>query len=182
MKKILLIAACLISPLAHSQNQTATLAGGCFWGMEEYFRKIAGVTHTRVGYAGGEAAHVNYATVSAGATGLAEAVEIEFDDSKISYETLLYHFFKMHDPTTLNRQGNDVGTQYRSAIFYNSTQQKTAASAVLAQVERSNAWKKTIITQIAATQKFYPAEEYHQKYLVKNPKGYDNHYVRPLSF
>ena len=178
----ILLSSLTFGPLVHAETQTATLAGGCFWGMEEYFRKIPGVLATQVGYAGGKSSSANYEAVSAGKTGLAESVEIKFDSSKVSYETLLYHFFKMHDPTTRNRQGNDVGTQYRSAIFYNTPTQKSAADTVIAQVTRSNAWKAPLTTQIAPTVHFYPAEEYHQQYLIKHPNGYDNHYVRPLRF
>lgn len=164
-----------------SQNhlETATFAAGCFWGSEEFFRKIPGVTETRVGYTGGKA-KADYEQVSSGKTGHAESVEIKFDPKKVSYTELLSNFFKMHDPTTLNRQGNDEGTQYRSAIFTHSVEQKKEAEKFKAKAEK--AWKKPITTEIAEAQTFYPAEGYHQKYLVKNPGGYDNHYVRNLNF
>jgi peptide-methionine (S)-S-oxide reductase len=164
------------------KKDVATLSGGCFWGMEEYFRKIPGVIGTRVGYTGGTLKNPSYEDVSSGKTGHAESVEITFDPKKINYEELLYHFFRMHDPTTLNAQGNDIGTQYRSAIFYHGAEQKAVAEKIMGQVEKSGAWKARLTTQVAEAKAFYPAEEYHQKYLVKHPGGYDNHFVRELSF
>jgi methionine-S-sulfoxide reductase len=164
-----------------SQNQieTATFAAGCFWGSEEFFRKIPGVIETRVGYTGGKA-KADYEQVSSGKTGHAESVEIKFDPKKVSYNELLADFFKMHDPTTLNRQGNDEGTQYRSAIFTHTEEQRKDAQKFKVKAEK--AWKKPIATEIADAGTFYAAEDYHQKYLVKNPGGYDNHYVRNLNF
>lgn len=162
--------------------QTATLAAGCFWGVEEYFRKVDGVVTTEVGYAGGSKTDPTYEQVSSGTTGHAEAVEIKFDPAKISYERLLEMFFKMHDPTTLNAQGNDRGPQYRSAIFYHDDGQKEAAEKMIARVERSHAWKSKITTDVAPAKTFFPAEEGHQKYLKKHPGGYDNHYVRDIRF
>lgn len=161
--------------------ETATFAGGCFWGTEEFFRKVPGVVDTQVGYTGG-AQPADYEQVSGGNTGHAESVEFKFDAQKVSYRELLILFFKMHDPTTLNQQGNDMGTQYRSAIFTHSEEQKKTAEAVKALVEKSGAWKKPITTQIVKAGPFYKAEEYHQKYLVKNPGGYDNHFLRNLKF
>ncbi len=162
--------------------ETATLAAGCFWGVEEYFRKIPGVLETRVGYTGGKTKNPNYEDVSSGTTGHAESVEIRFDPSKVTYENLLVQFFKMHDPTTANRQGNDVGTQYRSAIFYQDANQKAVAEKIKAKVEKSGAWKAKISTAIEGAGPFYSAEAYHQKYLVNHPGGYDNHFVRKISF
>lgn len=162
--------------------EKAILAGGCFWGTEEYFRKIPGVLETRVGYAGGTTKNPSYEQVSSGKTGHAESVEITFDPQKVSYETLLVHFFEMHDPTTANRQGNDRGTQYRSEIFATNDSQKKIAQDVLRKVDASHAWKAPLTTQIATAEAFYPAETYHQKYLVKNPGGYDNHFFRGLNF
>jgi methionine-S-sulfoxide reductase len=162
--------------------ETATFAAGCFWGTEEFFRKIPGVVNTRVGYTGGTMDNPKYEDTSSGKTGHAESVEIEFDPKKVSYDALLDQFFKMHDPTTLNQQGNDVGTQYRSAIFYHSKEQEKEALAFKAKVEKSGAWKGPITTEIAKAGKFWQAEDYHQKYLVKNPGGYDNHYLRKISF
>ncbi|MBS1970446.1 MAG: peptide-methionine (S)-S-oxide reductase MsrA [Bdellovibrionales bacterium] len=167
---------------AKSQTQTAVLAAGCFWGVEEFFRKTPGVVSTQVGYTGGDQANPTYPQVGSGRTGHAESVKIEYDPAKISYEDLLKLFFRMHDPTTLNRQGNDVGTQYRSEIFYTTEDQKKTAEKVMKLVDDSKKWKAPLTTKLEAAKTFYPAEEYHQKYLVKNPGGYDNHFLRQFSF
>ena len=172
----------LLTPHALAGNlETATFAAGCFWGTEEFFRKTPGVVETKVGYTGG-AKKATYDEVSNGDTGHAESVEIKYDPKKVSYEQLLDLFFKMHDPTTPNQQGNDRGTQYRSAVFTHSEAQKKEAEAFKAKVEKSGAWKKKVVTQIAPAPTFYPAEDYHQKYLEKNPGGYDNHYLRKIEF
>ena len=162
--------------------ETATFAAGCFWGTEEFFRKIPGVVETKVGYTGGDKKSPTYEQVSEGDTQHAESVEIQFDPKKVSYEALLDQFFKMHDPTTKNRQGNDAGTQYRSAIFVHGKEQMAEAEKFKAKVEKSHAWKGPITTEISDAKQFYPAEAYHQKYLEKNPGGYDNHYVRKINF
>jgi peptide methionine sulfoxide reductase msrA/msrB len=159
-------------------RETAILAGGCFWGMEEIIRKIPGVIKTTVGYAGGTTADPTYEEVCTGRTGHAEAIQVVFDPARLSYEALLDYFFRMHDPTTLNRQHNDVGTQYRSAIFYASEGQKKAAERVKTQWDKSGKFNRPITTEIAPATKFYPAEEYHQKYLVKHPGGYTCHVLR----
>ncbi len=156
----------------------ATLAGGCFWGMEEIIRNIPGVLETRVGYTGGTTKNPTYPDVHAGATGHAEAIEVVYDPSKLTYEQLLGWFFRMHDPTTLNQQGNDIGTSYRSAIFYHDDEQRRIAEKVKADVDRSGKWKRPIVTEIVAAGAFYPAEDYHQKYLEKHPGGYTCHYLR----
>jgi peptide methionine sulfoxide reductase msrA/msrB len=161
-------------------HETAILAGGCFWGMEEIIRKIPGVTKTTVGYSGGTTANPTYEEVHTGATGHAESIEVEFDSTQLSYEHLLDYFFRMHDPNNLKRQHNDVGTQYRSAIFYTSEAQKQTAESVKARWEKSGKFSRPITTQITAAGKFYPAEEYHQKYLVKNPGGYMCHVLRDM--
>src|SRR5687768_602484 len=161
------------------KTETATLAGGCFWGMEEILRKIPGVITTRVGYTGGTMKNPTYKMVTTGATGHAEAIEIIFDPTKITYEQILGYFFRMHDPTTLNRQHNDIGTQYRSAIFYQDDEQKKVAEAVKEKFNKSGRFKKPIVTEIAKASTFYVAEDYHQKYLVKNPGGYNCHYLTP---
>ncbi|MDB4987916.1 MAG: msrA2 [Myxococcaceae bacterium] len=159
--------------------ETAVLAGGCFWGMEDLLRKIPGVLETEVGYTGGETPKPNYEQVHGGQTGHAEAVRLTFDPSKVSYADLLEKwFFKMHDPTTPNRQGNDVGSQYRSAIFVTSDAQRKTAEAVKAKVEKSGKWKKPIVTQIVSAGTWTPAEGYHQDYLVNNPGGYTCHWMR----
>ncbi len=162
--------------------ETATLAGGCFWGMEEFFRKIPGVTETQVGFIGGTVDNPKYADTHDGHTGHAEAVEIKFDPTKVSYDFLLDQFFKMHDPTTKNRQGNDTGTQYRSAIFYQNEKQKTEAAQFMKKVERSKAWGAPLMTELAPATRFWPAEPEHQGYLVTNRGGYDNHHLRKLNF
>jgi methionine-S-sulfoxide reductase len=166
----------LIKPAIH---ETAILAGGCFWGMEEIIRKIPGVTKTTVGYSGGTTLNPTYQQVSIGNTGHAESIQVEFDPNRLSYESLLNYFFRMHDPTTLNRQHNDVGTQYRSAIFYNSEAQKQTAERVKARWDKSKKFDRPITTEITAAGNFYPAEDYHQKYLVKHPGGYTCHVLRP---
>jgi peptide methionine sulfoxide reductase msrA/msrB len=161
-----------------SERETAILAGGCFWGMENVLRKIKGVLETEVGYTGGKADKPTYDQVSTGRTGHAEAVRVVFNPTMLSFEALLGYFFRMHDPTTADRQENDVGPQYRSAIFYTSERQKETAERVKAQVERSDRWKRPLVTEIVSAGKFYPAESYHQDYLVKNPNGYNCHYLR----
>ena len=158
--------------------QVATLAGGCFWGVEEIIRKIPGIIETTVGYTGGKMDHATYEEVKQGQTGHAEAISIRFDPDKISYEKILRYFFRLHDPTTPNRQGNDVGTQYRSAIFYHSEDQKIMAEKIKKEVDDSGRWKRKIVTDIVPAVKFYKAEEYHQHYLQKNPGGYTCHYLR----
>ena len=166
-------------PLPAAPPETATLAAGCFWGTEEFFRKVPGVLETRVGYSGGTQP-ASYEQVSTGTTGHAESVEIKFDPAKVSFRDLLVLFFKMHDPTTPNQQGNDQGPQYRSAIFTHGETQLKTAQALKASIERSGVWKKPLSTEITPAKAFYPAEDFHQKYLVKHPGGYDNHYLRNL--
>jgi peptide methionine sulfoxide reductase msrA/msrB len=161
-----------------SRGETAIVAGGCFWGMEEIIRKIPGVLETSVGYTGGSTTDPNYEQVCSGRTGHAEAIQIVFDPAKLSYEQLLGYFFRMHDPTTRNQQHNDIGTQYRSAIFYTSEDQHQTAERVKSQVDKSGKFKRPVVTEIVKASVFYPAEDYHQKYLVKNPGGYTCHVLR----
>jgi methionine-S-sulfoxide reductase len=157
-------------------TETATLAGGCFWGVEELIRKLPGVIDTAVGYTGGTLENPTYEHVKKGSTGHAETVEIVFDPEKISYGEILDFFFRLHDPTTKNRQMNDVGTQYRSAIFVHDEAQREAARRA---IERNQArWPKPITTEIVDATKFWPAEDYHQDYLQRLPWGYNCHYVR----
>ena len=160
------------------KRQVAVLAGGCFWGMEEIVRGIPGVIETQVGYTGGATPDAVYEQVKSGRTGHAESVRVVFDPERLSYEDLLGYFFRMHDPTTLNRQGNDEGTQYRSAIFYEDEEQRRVAEAVKARLAASGKWKRPIVTQIVPGTEFWPAEDYHQDYLQKNPGGYTCHYLR----
>jgi len=166
---------------AAKEREVALLAGGCFWGMEDLLRKIPGVLETEAGYTGGWLVNPRYEDTHDSKSGHAEAVRIVFDPRKLSYEELLEKwFFRMHDPTTLNRQGNDVGTQYRSAIFYEDDDQRATAERVKARVQASGKWKGTITTEIAKASTWYKAEDYHQDYLEKHPGGYTCHFLRPL--
>ena len=159
--------------------EEAVLAGGCFWGMEGILAKIPGVIETSVGYAGGTTPQPTYEQVKTGRTGHAEAIRILFDPKRISFQELLEQwFFKMHDPTTKNQQGNDRGTQYRSAIFVTSEKQREIAELAKRHAKDSGNWKSPIVTEIVAAQPFTPAEDYHQKYLDKHPGGYTCHFMR----
>ncbi|MBL7716967.1 MAG: peptide-methionine (S)-S-oxide reductase MsrA [Bdellovibrionales bacterium] len=163
---------------ASVQTSTAILGGGCFWGVEELLRTQKGVTEIDVGYSGGESKDPTYNDVKTGTTGHAEVVRVVFDPKILKYADLLRLFFRLHDPTTLNRQGNDRGTQYRSVIFYQDEEQKKIAEEVRNEVSKSGKWKNPVITEISKAKPFYRAEEYHQDYLVKNPNGYTCHYWR----
>lgn len=164
---------------AERPQEVAILAGGCFWGMEEIIRGIPGVLDTDVGYTGGWLEHPTYHDTHDSKSGHAESVRVVFDPTVLSYETLLADwFFRMHDPTTLNRQGNDIGTQYRSAIFYTSEAQRETAERVKARVQESGLWKKPITTEIVPEATWWTAEGYHQDYLKKNPGGYTCHWMR----
>ena len=156
-------------------TEKAILAGGCFWGLQDLIRKRPGVISTRVGYTGGEVANATYRNHGSHA----EAIEITFDPTKISYRELLEFFFQVHDPTTLNRQGNDIGTSYRSAIFYLSDAQKQTAEDTIADVEASGLWPGKVVTEVTAAGPFWEAEPEHQDYLEKYPAGYTCHFVRP---
>ena len=149
------------------------LAGGCFWGMEELIRKQPGVIETTVGYTGGKVENPTYENHE----GHAEAVEITYDSEKTSYQKWLDFFFQIHNPTTLNQQGNDIGTSYRSAIFYGNKEEKKEAENFIEIVNKSKRWKDSVITSLEPLQKFYPAEDYHQDYLQKNPGGYTCHAI-----
>lgn len=150
------------------------LAGGCFWGMQELIRKQYGVVGTRVGYTGGKVENPTYENHGEHA----EAIEIAYDTTKTSYKKLLDFFFQIHDPTTLNRQGNDRGTSYRSAIFYDTDEEKKEAEDFIDIVNKSGRWKHPVVTTLEPFKKFYVAEDYHQDYLQKNPDGYTCHYKR----
>lgn len=159
--------------------ETIYLAGGCFWGMEEILRKIPGVRETQSGYTGGWLPNPKYDDTHDSKSGHAESVKVVFDPKTLSLEELLEKwFFRMHDPTTLNRQGNDAGSQYRSAIFTFNETQKTTAETVKARVNASGKWRRPVVTEIATASIWYSAEGYHQKYLVKNPGGYTCHFMR----
>ena len=156
----------------------ATVAAGCFWGVEEILREIPGIADTMVGYTGGTSEDPGYQDVVRGNSGHAEAIRVVFDPGVISYEQVLGYFFRLHDPTTLNRQGNDIGTQYRSAIFHHDDEQREIAERVVAEVGASGQWARPVTTQIAPAAEFYEAEDYHQDYLRKNPGGYHCHVLR----
>ena len=166
----------------NSKNDVIYLAGGCYWGLEKLLMDLSGVNETEVGFVGGHIKNVCYKEVTKGDTGHAETVKVNFDSSKLSLEDLLRYFFKIHDPTMLNQQGNDRGSQYRSAIFYTNDNQEMIAKEVIQLVNQSSSWNKPIVTEINKFDAFYPAEESHQKYLIKNPDGYSCHFVRKLSF
>lgn len=164
-----------------NNTQIAYLAGGCFWGMEELVRLIPGVLTTEVGYCGGDAETAFYEHVKTGTTGHAEALKVEFDSVQLSYAHLLFNFFRMHNPTTYNQQGNDLGSAYRSVIFYLDAEQLATANSVIQRVNVSGEWRAPVVTEVTPYHAFYRAENYHQKYLLKNPMGYTCHFVRPLS-
>lgn len=154
-------------------TKKAVLAGGCFWGLEELIRKQSGVVDTVVGYTGGSVVNPTYHNHE----GHAEAVEVEYDDTKTSYKNLLDFFFQIHNPTTLNQQGNDKGTSYRSAIFYGNEEEKKEAEEFIKIVNDSKRWKDPVVTTLEPLGEFYKAEEYHQDYLQKNPAGYTCHAI-----
>ncbi|WP_426413091.1 peptide-methionine (S)-S-oxide reductase MsrA [Bradyrhizobium ganzhouense] len=156
-------------------TERAVLAGGCFWGMQDLIRRQPGVISTRVGYTGGRVKNATYRNHE----GHAEAIEIMFDPAKTSFRTMLEFFFQIHDPTTLNRQGNDLGTSYRSAIFYTSDEQKHVAEDTIADVEASGLWPGKVVTEVAPAGEFWEAEPEHQDYLERYPDGYTCHFIRP---
>ncbi len=156
-------------------EQRAVLAGGCFWGMQDLIRKLPGVISTRVGYTGGDVPNATYRNHGSHA----EGIEIIFNPEQISYRTLLEFFFQIHDPTTLNRQGNDIGMSYRSAIYYEDDAQKQTALDTIADVEASNIWPGKVVTEVTAVGDFWEAEPEHQDYLERYPSGYTCHYPRP---
>lgn len=160
-------------------TETAYLAGGCFWGMQDLIRRLPGVVSTRVGYTGGELPNATYQHVRTGTTGHTEAIEVVFDPDQVSYRDLLELFFQIHDPTTPDRQGNDRGTQYRSAIFWLSEAQRDTAQDTIADVEASGLWPGKVVTQVAQAGEFWEAEPEHQDYLERVPHGYTCHFVRP---
>lgn len=164
------------------QLAIAIFSGGCFWGVEELFENFEGVIETEVGYIGGHIINPNYNIVKMGTSGHAEAVQILFDPKRTCYKKLLELFFKLHDPTTQNRQGNDIGSQYRSAIFYQNEQQKIEAEQMIRAIDQKRVLSKPIVTEVVPASPFYPAEDYHQKYLKKNPGGYTCHFVRDIQF
>jgi peptide-methionine (S)-S-oxide reductase len=179
--KLIIFFTLMLNFLTNSQAanyEKAILAGGCFWGMQQLLSELNGVVKSEVGYSGGSLANPTYELILTGATGHAESVEVTFDPQKISYEKLLKFYFTIHNPTTLNRQENDVGSQYRSEIFYFSQEQKNIALKVIAAADKSKVFKNPVVTKVSKAGPFYRAEEYHQNYLTKNPYGYTCHHVR----
>jgi peptide-methionine (S)-S-oxide reductase len=156
------------------KQETAILAGGCFWGMQDLIRKMPGVLSTRVGYSGGDVPNATYRNHGTHA----EAIEIVFDPDQISYRRLLEFFFQIHDPSTKNRQGNDVGMSYRSAIYFTNEQQRAVALDTIQDVDASGLWPSKVVTELAPAGPFWEAEPEHQDYLVKHPNGYTCHYIR----
>lgn len=150
--------------------EVATLAGGCFWCIEAVFREVDGVGSIVPGYTGGTTVNPSYQEVSTGETGHAEAVQLTFDPARISYREILEIFFSVHDPTTSNRQGADIGTQYRSAIFYHDEQQKAIAEQVIGDLNKARLWRRPIVTEVVPLDKFYPAEDYHREYFARHPE------------
>jgi peptide-methionine (S)-S-oxide reductase len=153
-----------------ARTEVATLAGGCFWCLEAIFMEVDGVENVISGYTGGTTVNPTYQKVCSDSTGHAEAVQLTFNTSKISYREILQIFFSVHDPTTLNQQGADVGTQYRSAIFYHNDRQRAIAEAFIGELNEAHLWEKPIVTQVAPLDKFYPAEDYHREYFSRHPE------------
>lgn len=163
-----------------TQRETATLGGGCFWCLEAVFEDLRGVESAVSGYAGGRVPNPTYEHVCSGTTGHAEVVQVTFDPAEVSFRELLEVFFTIHDPTTLNRQGGDVGTQYRSAIFYHDEEQKRVAEEVIRDLEAEEVWANPIVTQVVPLTDFYAAEDYHQEYFARNPRaGYCQVVIEP---
>jgi peptide-methionine (S)-S-oxide reductase len=156
-------------------EERAVLAGGCFWGVQDLFRRYDGVLSTRVGYTGGNTPNATYRSHGSHA----EAVEIIFDPARISYRRILEFFFQIHDPSTRNRQGNDVGASYRSAIFYTTDEQRRIAEDTIADVDESGLWPGKVVTEVVPSGEFWEAEPEHQDYLLRNPDGYTCHFIRP---
>ncbi|GLZ37973.1 peptide-methionine (S)-S-oxide reductase MsrA [Actinokineospora sp. NBRC 105648] len=156
-------------------TERAVLAGGCFWGVQDLFRKHPGVVSTRVGYTGGDVPNATYRNHR----GHAEAIEVVFDPARLTYRQVLAFFFQIHDPTTRDRQGNDIGSSYRSAIFYDTDEQKRVAEATIAEVDASGKWPGPVVTEVTAAGDFWLAEPEHQDYLERYPAGYTCHYIRP---
>ncbi len=166
--------------MSNKARHTATFAGGCFWCLEAVYEQVRGVERVVSGYTGGKVPNPGYEAVCAGDTGHAEAVQITFDPAQVSFEELLALFFSMHDPTTLNRQGNDIGTQYRSAIFYHGASQRQQAEKMMAGLDGMGIWPGRIVTELVEAQAFYPAEEYHQHFFARHPEqGYCQVIIAP---
>jgi methionine-S-sulfoxide reductase len=161
--------------------ETVYLAGGCYWGLEDLLSEIPGVVDTAVGFSGGHVKNVCYREVTTGTTGHAETVKVVFESDILTFKDLLIFFFKIHDPTTLNQQGNDIGTQYRSAIFVTNNEQILLAEDLIKKIDASGVLKSKITTEVNTFNSFFPAEENHQKYLKKFPDGYSCHFIRDIN-
>ena len=161
--------------------ETVYLAGGCYWGLEDLLSEIPGVVYTAVGFSGGHVKNVCYREVTTGTTGHAETVKVVFESDILTFKDLLIFFFKIHDPTTLNQQGNDIGTQYRSAIFVTNNEQILLAEDLIKKIDASGVLKSKITTEVNTFNSFFPAEENHQKYLKKFPDGYSCHFIRDIN-
>jgi methionine-S-sulfoxide reductase len=162
-------------------NETVYLAGGCYWGLEDLLSEIPGVVDTKVGFSGGHVKNVCYREVTTGTTGHAETVKVVFESDILTFKDLLIFFFKIHDPTTLNQQGNDIGTQYRSAIFVTNNEQILLAEDLIKKIDASGVLKSKITTEVNTFNSFFSAEENHQKYLKKFPDGYSCHFIRDIN-
>jgi len=160
-------------------SERVVLAGGCFWGMQDLVRRLPGVTNTLVGYSGGNTSDATYNDVKAGRTGHTEALEIIFDPGEVSFRDILELFFQIHDPTTVDRQGNDIGSQYRSAVFYTSDEQQRVAVETIGDVDASGLWPGKVVTEVSPAGDFWEAEDAHQDYLLRIPHGYTCHFPRP---
>ncbi len=169
-----------VPPPKNPKQEIAYLAGGCFWGMEDLIRQQKGVVETEVGYMGDDKPSPTYELIKSGRTNFAETVKVVFDPTQTNYQKILNYFFKIHDPTTMNQQGNDKGTQYRSAIFYTSDAQKKLAETTIKKANDMKVWKKPIVTQVSSAGLWAKAEDYHQDYLQKNPNGYTCHFERNI--
>lgn len=171
--------ACMSTSMnTNRSKQSLILAGGCFWGLEHLLADLKGVTATEVGYTGGNLDNPTYEDVKTGNTGHAEAVRLEYDPAQIPLAEILHFFFRIHDPTTVNHQGNDIGTQYRSIVFYASEQEKAIVEKVIDEVNQLGRFSDKVVTEVLPVTKFYTAEDYHQKYLVRHPNGYTCHFIR----
>ncbi|MGE4596350.1 MAG: peptide-methionine (S)-S-oxide reductase MsrA [Methylophilaceae bacterium] len=186
MKKLILLLLIMSNiTFAKTNNEfmeTVYLAGGCYWGLEQLIKQIPGVTYTEVGFSGGHINNVSYKEVTKGDTGHAETVKVEFNNTQLSLKELLLQFFRIHNPITINQQGNDIGTQYRSVIFYINKKQKEIIDKTIEIVNQSMKWESLVVTEVILFQAFYPAEEAHQQYLEKNSGGYSCHFVRDFDF
>ena len=184
LRNFIIIIAVILQPFISNamEKQEIYLAGGCYWGLEFLIQDIDGVIDTEVGFSGGDLVNATYEDVKTGTTGHAETIRVEYDSTKLSTQNLLFEFFRMHNPTTKNQQGNDIGTQYRSAVFYLTSHQKEDAQKAINHVNEAGHWKEAVVTEILEFNTFFAAEESHQDYIKKNPNGYSCHFTRDFKF